>query len=204
MKDCIVGIFPPVNSASGKLPILISGAKVKVCRQPEVGGRWSLKKLVLAITVLLTTATAALASVLQWSVTVKEDPFDNKGKMTLTYIDSRDSGVLIMCEQGSSTITIRRATSFPYDQSSPPASVVQMAIIVDKGESHLGFASTDMLGTGNIGFDMERSDDSARRLLNEMRDGKSKMFMKIGEADPEEFSLRGSTKAADRALQFCF
>lgn len=162
-----------------------------------------MKKLLLALTMLL-PATQAAAGVLQWSVTEKEDPFDNKGKMTLTYIDSRDSGVLIMCEQGSGKITIRRATSFPYDQSSPPASVVQMAIIVDKGESHLGFASTDMLGTGNIGFDMERSDESAQRLLNEMRDGKSKMFMKIGEADPEQFSLRGSTKAAQRALEFCF
>lgn len=163
-----------------------------------------MRLVMLAVAVLVTMSAAATASVLQWSVTVKEDPFDNKGKMTLTYIDSRDSGVLIMCEQGSGKITIRRATSFPYDQSAPPASVVQMAIIVDKGESHLGFASTDMLGTGNIGFDMERSDDSARRLLNEMRDGKSKMFMKIGEADPEQFSLRGSTKAAQQALEFCF
>lgn len=162
-----------------------------------------MRKMVLALAALL-PATQAMAGLLQWSVTVKEDPFDNKGKMTLTYIDSRSSGVLIMCEQGSGTITIRRATSFPYDQSSPPTSVVQMAIIVDKGETHLGFAATDMLGTGNIGFDMERSDESARRFLNEMRDGKSKMFMKIGEADPEQFSLRGSTKAAQRALDFCF
>ncbi len=148
-------------------------------------------------------ASQAAAGIMQWSVDVKEDPFDSKGKMTLTYMDSPNSGVLIFCEQDSGKITIRRASSFPYDQSSPPVSVVEMAIIVDKGESHLGFASTDMLGTGNIGFDMERTNDSARRLLDEMREGKSKMFMKLGEADPEEFSLRGSTKAAERALDFC-
>lgn len=161
-----------------------------------------MRKLIMSIAVALCASHAA-AGILQWSVDVEEDPFDNEGKMTLTYMDSPNSGVLIFCEQDSGKITIRRASSFPYDQGSPPVSAIEMAIIIDKGESHMGFASTDMLGTGNIGFDMERTSESARRLLEELREGRSKMFMKLGEADPEQFSLKGSTKAAERALEFC-
>lgn len=152
----------------------------------------------------LAAASPALADFQRWSVVVEDDPFDGKGRLSINYMDSLKSGVIILCEQGSNKITVRRASMFPFDQSSPPASSVTMALIVDRGESHLGFASTGLLGTGNVGFDLVREGDSARRLLQEMKDGKSKLYIKLGEADPEQFSLRGSTKAAEKALGYCF
>lgn len=140
----------------------------------------------------------------QWTIDVKDDPFDSKGKLFVSYMDSVNTGVVIMCDEDSEKLVIRWATPFQYDQAAPPSGPIPMGVIVDKFESHLGFASVQMLGTGNIGFDFERTSESARRFLQEMRDGTSKLYIKIGEADPQEFRLRGSTKAAERALDYCF
>ncbi|THV13751.1 hypothetical protein [Rhizobium rhizophilum] len=149
-------------------------------------------------------AGPAFAGFGQWSVDIKDDPFDKKGRLVIAIMDSRETGVLIMCEQDSGKIILRRASMFPYDQASPPAEVVTVRLIVDEGEEHLGFGATTMLGTGNIGVDMEREADSARRLLTELREGKKALYLKIGEAEAEAFKLRGSTKVAEQALDYCF
>lgn len=149
-------------------------------------------------------AGAAEASYLRWSVDVEDDPFEGKGRLTMMYMDSLNSGALIMCDEGSQTIVLRIATSFPYDQSSPPPADVDMSVIVDKGTRYDQPAKTTLLGTGNIGFDGEFFGEKARWLLGDLAKAKSKIYVKIGTMSPYAFSAKGSTNAAEKALSYCF
>ena len=160
----------------------------------------------IAATVLtaVATTTSANAGFNRWSSNVEEDPFDEKGKLTLVNADSRNTGLLIMCEQGSDDITVRYASPFPYDQAAKPDPVSTFKLAFDTGQRHEAVAIVGLIGTGNMGFDAKFSDDEAKTILNSFASARSKIYIKINTNDPSAFTARGSTAAARKALSYCF
>lgn len=154
--------------------------------------------------ILLVLGCHAAADLDRWSVNVEEDPFDQRGKMTLGNMDSFVTGMLVMCEQQSDEITVRYASPFTYDQSAPPDAFHTFSLAFDTGERHDAVATVGLLGTGRMGFDATFRGDEARAVLAALAAARSKLYVKVGAQDPRSFSAWGSTNAANRALAFCF
>lgn len=152
----------------------------------------------------LVALDCANAEVGRWSAHVEDDPFDNKGKLMLNFQESWTSGLLVLCEEDEGAIVVRRASPYPYDQSSPPAETIPMGVIVDKGRRYGGLAVSQFLATGNIGFDLKLPNEDGRQFLNDLAAAKSKIYVKVGESDPDQFGSKGSTRAAQKALEYCY
>ncbi|WP_319517267.1 hypothetical protein [uncultured Martelella sp.] len=163
----------------------------------------SRKNIALAAAVFVAaTVNAAHADYLRWSVEIEEDPFDNKGRLIMNYYDSADQGLLLLCEQESDTVIFRVATTYPTADGVTDRPI-NFGIIVDKFESHLGFARAGVLGDDLVGIDFELNDESARRLLDEMKAGQNKIYIKLFDGDPIAAPLTGSTRAATQAIEYC-
>ena len=162
-------------------------------------------KNIVAAALVAFSASGVSAGFNSWSVEVEDDPFDNKGRMVLMNSDSLKTGLLIICEQETDGIFVRWASPYPYDQSSPPPEIpYKFALAFDTGQRHDALAVAGRLGTGGIGFDAPFIGEEAKAILRSFAAARSKIFIRIGEADPVSFSARGSTNAANRALAYCF
>lgn len=161
-------------------------------------------KEIAVVAACMLVVSPAEAGFNRWSIKVDKDPFDNRGKLTLMNADSRSTGLLIMCEQGSDEITVRYASPFPYDQAAKPDPIASFKLAFDTGQRHDGVAAVGLLGTGNMGFDAPFANEEAKKILSSFASARSKIYIKINTNDPSAFTARGSTNAARRALSYCF
>lgn len=145
-----------------------------------------------------------MAAYYEWTNIIEDDPFDGKGRMAMVYSNPDSIGVLVICDEGSNAITLRLATPMEAGSDGVTDRPIWIGAIVDRYESHLGFGNAMIMQNGKIGFDLELKDESAARLLEELKQGKDKIYVKIGEdTDPISFPLVGSTKAATKAIDYC-
>ncbi|WP_319520218.1 hypothetical protein [uncultured Martelella sp.] len=122
----------------------------------------------------------------------------------MTYFDSADSGAVIVCDQDSNAITLRIVTPIVVGDESVTDRPIWMGAIVDKNEAHLGFGHAIVTKIGNLAFDLNLEDESAARFLHEMKNGQSKLYVKIHEeGDPLSYALDGSTRASKQAIPYC-
>ena len=165
-----------------------------------------LKSFFFAITAigLLAATPSAFAGYQEWTVEIDEDPFDNLGSLAMSYFEDSSGALLVLCEQDSDAIIFRLGIAYSIDEEGVTDRPLSFGIIIDKFESHLGFARASVIGENTVAIDFPLEGESALRLLEEMRDGQSKIYIKLADGDPASYPLRGSTRAATKAISYCF
>ncbi|WP_180897742.1 hypothetical protein [Martelella soudanensis] len=165
-----------------------------------------LKSAFLAMTTagLIAATPCAFAGYQEWTVEIDEDPFDNKGSLAMSYFEDASGALLVLCEEGSNAIIFRLGISYSIGTDGITDRPLSFGIIIDKFESHLGFARASVIGENTVAIDFPLEDEPALRLLEEMRDGQSKIYVKLADGDPVSYPLRGSTRAATKAISYCF
>lgn len=139
----------------------------------------------------------------RWSTNVEDDPFEGKGRFSMAYFDSLESGVIINCQQASDEVTFRIA--FPFDSTELGAAYdgATVRLKVDKFDELTATAEAITLQSGNAGIDADIYGYEAWQLLENLRDGVSKLYIKLGNAETISIPLTGSTRAAKEAIPFC-
>lgn len=159
----------------------------------------------IAACLTLFAAGPAFAGFDRWTSEIEDDPFDNRGRLILTNMDSIRSGMLILCEEKSDEIVVRWASPYNFDQAAPPdVPSVPLSLAFDFGERFDTDALLRQLGSNTIGFDAPFTGARAKLVLESFAQARSKIYVKVGNGDPNQFTARGSTASANKALGYCF
>lgn len=156
------------------------------------------------LSLLTLIAGPASADFLRWSATQEDDPFATKERMIMDYMDSTDSGMLIICEPASDSLTLRLALPISAASHRIPTYIFNEQVQIDDFSSHILSADDVTLGNGNIGIDSELAGESARRLLDEMVKARRSFYIKVSDVtETIRLPVNGSTAAARKMLDFC-
>ncbi len=154
-----------------------------------------MRVLVLSIGILAASAVQASAGFLEWDADVEEDPFSGGKRVTVGYMSSIRSGVVIICDTAEKGVTIRAIPGFAFDGALSGLSP----------EIEVAFDGKRLLGqegqTGSVGDNLAIAEvllsvENSETFVRAFAEAKKQIAVKDGISDrPHLLTARGSTKA---------
>ncbi len=161
-----------------------------------------MKKLGVAVAGLLLSAGTASADFERWSAEIENDPFSNGMRVTVDYMSSIRSGVVIICDTKEPGILIRSIPGFAYEASLMLVTP-EMQIAVDGNIMTAGEGETGSVGDNLAVSQVTLTKETASQFVEFFTAARKQVAIKDGISDrPFLLSARGSTKASD-ALKRC-
>lgn len=161
-----------------------------------------MRKLGLAIAGLLLSAGTASADFERWSAEIENDPFSNGMRVTVGYMSSMRSGILIICDTKEPGMLIRAIPGFAYE-SSLALVTPEIQIAVDGNIMTAGDGETGSVGDNLAVSQVTLNKETALQFVDLFTAAKKQVAIKDGISDrPFLLSARGSTKASE-ALKRC-
>lgn len=156
----------------------------------------------LLVAPLLFIALPAEAGFNSWSVDTETDPFSKGVRVSVDFMSSLRSGVIVICDTSENGLLVRAIPGFTYESV--------MALM--SPELEFAFDGERLLGqkgeTGAVGDNLAVSQvmltpENAQLFVKAFAASKSQIAVKDGISDrPHLFTARGSTKAG-KALERC-
>lgn len=160
------------------------------------------KRISLIILTILASNSVAQADFQRWSHEKEADPFTGGQKVTVDYMDTLRSGVLITCDTSGSGLTVRAIPGFDFDQRIE-GFAAQVSFAIDGQLLLTAKGRTGAVGNNLAAVDAALTHKEAEKLLEKFTAAKKQVAIKDGIADkPHLLTARGSTEAG-RALQSC-
>jgi len=136
-----------------------------------------------------------MAGFQSWSVEVDNDPFSKGSRVTVDYMSSLRSGVLIICDTAEHGLSIRAIPGFTFtEQMRGYEPVMEFAI---DGERLLGQKGvTGSVGDNLAAVETKLGSGDAEKFVDTFASAKRQVAVKDGISDrPYLLAARGSTKA---------
>lgn len=150
------------------------------------------------------SATGADADYMRWSAERADDPFADQNRMIMSFVDGPESGLFLICDEASDSLTIRLALPLSSMDYKLPTYSLGEHLQVDDFESHIELGNSITLANGNLGVDTHMEGESARRFLDELVKARSALYLKISDViETTKFPVDGSTTAARSMISFC-
>lgn len=160
------------------------------------------KRLGLAILTVFAINSGAQADFQRWSHSKEADPFTGGQKVTVDFMDSLRSGVLIKCDTSETGLTVRAIPGFDFDQRLDDF-VAEVSFAIDGQLLLTVKGTTGSVGNNLAAVDAKLTHPEAEKLLSKFSTAKKQIAIKDGIADkPHLLTARGSTESG-RALQAC-
>lgn len=166
-------------------------------------GAWGMRKTIyLAAVSLFSVVTSANAGLLQWSAESEADPFTGGKKVTVDFMSTLRSGVVVFCDTSDVGIKVRAIPGFDYVDGL--AGVSPTASFAIDGQKLLDAdGSTGQVGNNLAAVDITLDGDKARQFVKAFAAAKKQVALKDGISDaPHLLTARGSTNAG-KALAGC-
>jgi hypothetical protein len=160
------------------------------------------KTIYLAAVGLFSVVTSASAGLLQWSAESEADPFTGGKKVTIDFMSTLRSGVVVFCDTSDVGIRVRAIPGFDYVDGL--AGVSPTASFAIDGQKLLDAdGSTGQVGNNLAAVDITLDGDRARQFVKAFAAAKKQVAIKDGISDaPHLLTARGSTNAG-KALAGC-
>ena len=160
------------------------------------------KLLSLALLTTLAFSVAAQADFQRWSHEKESDPFTGGQKVTVDYMDSLRSGVLITCDTAGSGLTVRAIPGFDFDRRLEGYSA-DVSFAIDGNLILSVKGATGAVGNNLAAVDAKLTHKEAETFIDKFALAKKQIAIKDGIADkPHLLTARSSTESG-RALQAC-
>ncbi|MGC0053686.1 hypothetical protein ACNSPG_11550 [Brucella pituitosa] len=152
-------------------------------------------KVLYLVAGFLSIATVANAGLRQWTSESEADPFSGGKKVTVDYMDTLRSGVLISCDTAESGMQIRAIPGFDYVSSlalvSPSASFA-----IDGSRLFDADGETAQVGNNLAAVNIDLDSVQANRFVKAFAASKRQIAIQDGISDkPHLLTASGSTKA---------
>lgn len=144
----------------------------------------------------------ASAGLMQWTAETEEDPFSGGKRVTVDFMSSFRSGVVIICDSAESGLMVRAIPGFAFD-SDIEGFTPEIEFAFD-GQRLLGQSGE----TGAVGDNLAvaqtmLSSENARKFVAAFAAAKKQIAIRDGISDrPHLLTARGSTKSGE-ALVGC-
>jgi hypothetical protein len=89
--------------------------KMEFALRSSWGGGPVFKRVCFSVFLLLSSASLGGAGLLQWSVDKQSDPFSGGDSVSVSFMSSFRSGVLLLCDSAHEGLTVRSIPGFDYD-----------------------------------------------------------------------------------------
>jgi hypothetical protein len=156
---------------------------------------------ILALTFLAITISSASAGLMEWSSDVEEDPFSGGIRVTVDFMSSLRSGVLIICDSSERGLLLRTIPGFTFEEGLSGFSP-EIEIAID-GQRLLGQSGE----TGSVGDNLAVAQvqltlENSRDFVKAFADANKQVAIKDGISDrPHLLTARGSTKAGAQLVK---
>ncbi|MDH7789153.1 hypothetical protein [Ochrobactrum sp. AN78] len=157
-------------------------------------------KVLCLVAGFLSIATVANAGLRQWTSESEADPFSGGKKVTVDYMDTLRSGVLISCDTAERGMQIRAIPGFDYVSSlalvSPSASFA-----IDGSRLFDADGQTAQVGNNLAAVNIDLDTDHAFKFTKAFASSKKQIAIQDGISDkPHLLAANGSTKAGKLLL----
>lgn len=151
---------------------------------------------------LLVLCAPARADFQSWSSESEEDPFSGGKKVTINFMSTLRSGVIIFCDTSEAGIEVRAIPGFDYIEQL--ASITPEAAFAIDGKRLLGATgSTAQVGNNLAAVSIHLDADKAKTFAQAFMNAKKQVAVQDGISDkPHLLTARGSTSAG-KSLMSC-
>jgi hypothetical protein len=161
-----------------------------------------MKKFVLSLTFVVLFAGQSFADFMAWSSETEDDPFSKGQRVTVDFMSTIRSGIILICDSSEQGLLLRAIPGFAFDNALAGAEP-EIEIAID-GERIVGQTGE----TGSVGDNLATAQvmltgENAEVFLEAFEKAKKQVAIKDGISDrPHLLSARGSSKTS-KALRAC-
>lgn len=159
-----------------------------------------MRKWVLSVMFFVSIAAPAMAGFQQWSVDTEDDPFSGGKRVTVDFMSSIRSGVIVICDTAETGLMFRAIPGFVFD-SRLEGLTPEIEFAID-GARLLGqTGKTGVVGDNLAAAQVMLTKENAESLVAAFATAKKQIAIKDGISDrPHLLTARGSTKASASLL----
>lgn len=156
----------------------------------------------LIIACVLSLCVPAYAGFEHWTTSTEDDPFSGGKKVTVDYMSSMRSGVLIFCDTSVPGVEIRAVPGFEYS-SDIESFIPTASFAVDGKRLFDSKGEVGAVGSNLVAVSFKLDTDRAREFVEAFKASKKQIAIKDGVSDrPHLLIASGSTKSG-QALKAC-
>ncbi|CAH0132650.1 hypothetical protein SRABI05_00085 [Agrobacterium fabrum] len=159
-----------------------------------------MRKWVLSAVFFASITAPAMAGFQQWSVDTEDDPFSGGKRVTVDFMSSIRSGVIVICDTAEKGLMFRAIPGFVFD-SRLQGLTPEIEFAID-GVRLLGqTGETGAVGDNLAAAQVMLTKENAESLVAAFATAKKQIAIKDGISDrPHLLTARGSTKAGASLL----
>lgn len=154
-----------------------------------------MKAILVGTALLAGSYSTAIAGFQTWSADTEADPFSGGKRVTVSFMNSLRSGVLVICDTAEAGLMVRAVPGFTFEESL--REVTPEIEFAFDGQRLLGQSGeTGAVGDNLAAAQTTLSKENAEAFVKAFASAKKQVAIKDGISDrPHLLTARGSTKA---------